>query len=113
LQKFPPSELINAGAADVEVHRTRNAASLSAPAEGVQNHPFADTGVSIVVEINPPVAGIDRNASGVFLRDDHGNVILAHRGRIGGGDRRTSATASISAQIASTSSAGRTSGTSR
>jgi 5-methylcytosine-specific restriction protein A len=52
-----------------------------------RGNPFADTGGSIVVEIDPPLAGVDRNTSGVFLRDDGGKVLLAHRGRIGGGKK--------------------------
>ena len=37
------------------------------------------------VQIDPPASGFDRSFAGVFLRDDHGNVYIAHSGRMGGG----------------------------
>jgi hypothetical protein len=40
----------------------------------------------IVVEINPPIAGLTRMVSGLFARDDETRkYYLLHRGRIGGG----------------------------
>jgi len=41
--------------------------------------------VSITVETNPPLEGFDRRCAGLFLKDDMGNVILGHTGRVGGG----------------------------
>ena len=46
--------------------------------------PFHD-GSTIIAEINPPKAGIDRNIGGAFVEDDNGIVYLAHRGKVGGG----------------------------
>jgi hypothetical protein len=40
---------------------------------------------SIIVEVNPPKAGLDRRVSGLFLEDASGQVFMAHRGRVGGG----------------------------
>ena len=41
--------------------------------------------LSITVEINPAKSGIDRRCAGAFLRDDSGDILLAHNGRVGGG----------------------------
>lgn len=54
-----------------------NAFGTKEPAEG-RNLP-------ITCEINPPLAGINRRLARVYLEDDFGQVILAHRGNIGGG----------------------------
>jgi hypothetical protein len=40
---------------------------------------------SITVEINIPFEGIDRSIGGVFAHDSAGEVLLLHRGKIGGG----------------------------
>jgi len=40
---------------------------------------------SITVEINPPYEGINRNIGGVFGHDKNGEVLVLHRGKIGGG----------------------------
>ncbi len=49
-------------------------------------NPFGQKPVSfrsnIVVEINQPPAGIDRNVQAVFARDDAGNPWLLHQGRM-------------------------------
>lgn len=49
--------------------------------------PFEVTGttVDIVVEINPPLEGIDRRIAGAFGCDADENLYLLHRGKIGGG----------------------------
>lgn len=36
-------------------------------------------------EINPPFEGINRRISGVFAKDENGELFLLHRGKIGGG----------------------------
>lgn len=44
------------------------------------------TNLSITCEVNPPHEGINRRVAGVFARDDTtGQVVVLHRGRIGGG----------------------------
>lgn len=50
---------------------------------GIGN-PFKD-GSTIIAEINPPKAGINRRVSGAFVEDSAGKIYLAHRGRVGGG----------------------------
>ncbi len=50
---------------------------------GIGN-PFKD-GATIIAEINPPKAGINRRVSGVFVEDRAAKIYLAHRGRVGGG----------------------------
>jgi hypothetical protein len=40
---------------------------------------------SITVEINMPYNGINRNIGGVFGQDKNGEVLVLHRGKIGGG----------------------------
>lgn len=45
------------------------------------------------VEINVPREGIHRNIGAVFLRGPRGRVLLAHRGRIGGGAKGVGAEA--------------------
>jgi hypothetical protein len=51
---------------------------------GIQK-PRPGKGLPITVEINPPLEGINPYLAGVYLEDDLGHVIMAHRGRIGGG----------------------------
>lgn len=41
--------------------------------------------LGITCEINPPKEGVDRRCAGLFARDQGGNLILAHSGKIGGG----------------------------
>lgn len=40
---------------------------------------------SITIEINPPYKGINRNIGGAFGIDSNGEVLVLHRGKIGGG----------------------------
>jgi hypothetical protein len=40
---------------------------------------------SLICQIDPPMAGFNRRYAGVFLRDDHDRVYVAHSGKIGGG----------------------------
>jgi hypothetical protein len=40
---------------------------------------------ALVVEINPPHEGINKRLGGAFLKDEKGNVYLAHTGKVGGG----------------------------
>ncbi|HLN53256.1 MAG TPA: hypothetical protein VK212_06065 [Lentimicrobium sp.] len=47
--------------------------------------PFKGKNNSITVEINIPFKNIDRRVGGVFGYDLQGEVMLLHRGRIGGG----------------------------
>lgn len=46
-------------------------------------HPFGQS-LSITVEVNSPIAGINRRIGGVLARDGE-RVLLAHRGKVGGG----------------------------
>ncbi|WP_035295407.1 hypothetical protein [Brevibacillus thermoruber] len=46
-------------------------------------HPHAN--LNIVCEINIPLEGINRMASGLFFKDSNGNVFVGHRGKIGSG----------------------------
>lgn len=61
-----------------ETNRFWNAFGIGSPFE--QAAP-----ISISVEINPPLAGLQRRVQGVFARDDAGSLYLLHRGGIGGG----------------------------
>lgn len=47
--------------------------------------PNSDRSLSITCEINPPKQGFSRRNAGVFLRDNHSALYLAHSGKIGGG----------------------------
>jgi hypothetical protein len=49
------------------------------------NKPQENPNVSMVVQINPPLKGIDRRVAGVFAKDDKSDIFLLHRGIIGGG----------------------------
>ena len=60
---------------DFGANRYWNAFGFGNPFEGPK---------SIVVEVNPPVAGIDRRIGGLFVADGD-RVLLCHRGRVGGG----------------------------
>lgn len=39
----------------------------------------------ITTEINSPLSGINRRIAGAFARNEEGNLLLVHRGKIGGG----------------------------
>jgi hypothetical protein len=41
--------------------------------------------LGITCEINCPFEGIDRRVAGVFVKNEDGNVFIAHSGKIGGG----------------------------
>jgi hypothetical protein len=47
--------------------------------------PSKERNNSITVEINPPYEGVNRNIGGVFGHDNNGDVLVLHRGKIGGG----------------------------
>lgn len=47
--------------------------------------PIDGRSMSIVVEINFPVAGINRTVAGAFARTSAGKELVLHRGKIGGG----------------------------
>lgn len=49
--------------------------------------PNENPNVSIVVQINPPLKGIDRRVAGVFAKDDKSDIFLLHRGIIRGGKK--------------------------
>lgn len=40
---------------------------------------------NISVEINIPMSGINRRVAGIFAKDDKNNLMLIHRGKVGGG----------------------------
>jgi hypothetical protein len=46
--------------------------------------PAYNSNLNIVVEVNPPIHGIDRRIGGGFLKDKKGNIFVMHRGKIGG-----------------------------
>jgi hypothetical protein len=54
-------------------------------AYGVSDPGSARGTLTIAVEINFPVTGIDRRIAGAFVEDDQGNVHLVHSGAVGGG----------------------------
>jgi hypothetical protein len=58
-------------------NRYWNAFGVGRPQEGRNN--------SITVEINPPFEGIDRNIGGVFGQSKNEEILILHRGKIGGG----------------------------
>jgi hypothetical protein len=41
--------------------------------------------LTITVEANPPIQGVNRRSAGIFLSDQRGNSYIAHSGRVGGG----------------------------
>ena len=47
--------------------------------------PVEDTLDSLTAEINIPKMGIDRRIGGAFGKDDNSNILVLHRGLIGGG----------------------------
>lgn len=48
--------------------------------------PYSGASASIVVEVNPPLEGIDRRMGGAYVEDrDSKEIFLAHRGGVGGG----------------------------
>jgi hypothetical protein len=53
---------------------------------GIDDPAHAKT-LSITVEINPPLQGINRKVAGAFVLDSEGHIYLAHSGRIGGGKK--------------------------
>lgn len=53
---------------------------------GVED-PHVEHNLSVVCEFNPPRKGFNRRCAGLFVKDDSGNVFLAHSGRVGGGRR--------------------------
>lgn len=54
-----------------------NGFGIGRPAEGVSN--------SLAGEINFPYEGINRRIAGVFAIEENGQILVLHRGRIGGG----------------------------
>lgn len=60
----------------IEGNRFWNAFGLKEPEKG--------SSCPIVAEINFPLAGVNRRVAGVFVKDEKGNIIVCHRGRIGG-----------------------------
>jgi 5-methylcytosine-specific restriction protein B len=49
------------------------------------DEPEPDGVLSLTVEVNSPLRGINRRIGGAFLSDEDGNVYLAHTGKVGGG----------------------------
>ncbi len=49
------------------------------------NDPSEKSSLTITVEMNPPLAGVNRHCAGAFLRDADGRIYIAHNGRVGGG----------------------------
>jgi len=49
--------------------------------------------LSIVVEINSPLSGINRRVAGAFARDSDDELYLVHRGKLGGGRKGIGKTA--------------------
>ncbi len=49
------------------------------------DQPLADRMNSLTGEINFPKTGIDRRTAGAFGRESDGNILVLHRGKIGGG----------------------------
>lgn len=47
--------------------------------------PKPDSLLPITCEINPPIEDINKSVQGAFVKDDNERILLAHRGRIGGG----------------------------
>ena len=52
--------------------------------------------LTITCQINSPLAGVDRNMAGAFLRDSAGKLSVAHSGKIGGGRKGIGQTAFLS-----------------
>jgi hypothetical protein len=51
---------------------------------GLQN-PKQHNVLNIRCEVNPPRNGVNRRCGGVLVRDSKGNILLGHRGKVGGG----------------------------
>lgn len=51
---------------------------------GLEN-PVDSPMLTITVETNPPIEGVNRRCAGTFLKDDQGDLYIAHSGRVGGG----------------------------
>lgn len=49
------------------------------------DNPASSSPLSITVETNPPIEGINRRCAGVFLRNGEGNLYIGHSGKVGGG----------------------------
>ncbi|MGQ1947728.1 hypothetical protein ACT3CD_11580 [Geofilum sp. OHC36d9] len=49
--------------------------------------PFEGRGNSLNGEINFPITGINRSIAGAFAKQDSGEIIVLHRGKIGGGKK--------------------------
>ncbi|MCW4470194.1 hypothetical protein OGH69_14545 [Flavobacterium sp. MFBS3-15] len=49
--------------------------------------PVSEKGISLVGEINFPFKGINRRIAGVFAEDENGEILILHRGKIGGGTK--------------------------
>lgn len=47
--------------------------------------PKENSTLPIIVEINPPIEGINRSVQGAFMVDAGKNIHVAYRGKIGGG----------------------------
>jgi hypothetical protein len=47
--------------------------------------PETTSSLTITVEVNPPFSGVNRYCAGIFLRDEGGNIHIAHSGKVGGG----------------------------
>ena len=62
-----------------EDNRFWNAFGIGKPKAGQNN--------SITGEINFPFEGINRRTAGAFAEDNNGNILVLHRGKIGGGKK--------------------------
>jgi hypothetical protein len=60
-------------------NRFWNGFGIGKPKEGANN--------SLVGEINFPHEGINRRIAGAFAKDSNGNILVLHRGKIGGGKK--------------------------
>lgn len=60
-------------------NRHWNAFGIGRPIEGTNN--------SIVGEINFPNEDINRRIAGVFAQEENGNILVLHRGKIGGEEK--------------------------
>ncbi|WAC39350.1 hypothetical protein [Pedobacter sp. SL55] len=60
-------------------NRFWNGFGIGKPVEGANN--------SLVGEINFPLEGINRRIAGAFAKDSNGNILVLHRGKIGGGKK--------------------------
>lgn len=47
--------------------------------------PYSGQNMSITVEVNFPMEGVDRRIGGAFYNTPEGSILVVHRGRIGGG----------------------------